>query len=310
MSRSRTVHRCTECGAVATRWFGRCPACGEWNCLVEEAEESLGPSKRPASIGPAAPIPLLNVDPSGAMAWPTGIGELDRVLGGGLVPGSVTLLGGEPGIGKSTLLLQALVALAGADNQCLLISAEESAQQVRMRVDRLGELTGHLWILSDTELPVALAAIKTVKPDYLVVDSIQTVFDPDLESAPGSVAQVRGCAHRLVQEAKQRGMATILVGHVTKEGSPAGPACSGIWSTPCSPSTASVTTPSACCGPSSAGSGPPASWVCSRWVTAGWWVWPTPAASSWATAGWARPGRSSCRPWPATGRCWSSCRRW
>src|SRR4051812_11349051 len=223
MSRSRTVHRCTECGAVATRWFGRCPACGEWNCLVEEAEESLGPSQRPGIIPPAAPIPLLNVDPSGAMAWPTGISELDRVLGGGLVPGSVTLLGGEPGIGKSTLLLQVLVALAGADNQCLLISAEESAQQVRMRVDRLGELTGHLWILSETELPSALAAIKTVKPEYLVVDSIQTVFDPDVESAPGSVAQVRGCAHRLVQEAKQRGMATILVGHVTKEGSLAGP---------------------------------------------------------------------------------------
>ena len=143
-----------------------------------------------ASDPGATPTPLADIDPANAIAWPTGLTELDRVLGGGLVSGSVTLLGGEPGIGKSTLLLQVLGALAAAGNRCLLVSAEESAQQVRVRAERLGALAPELWILAETSLPSALAALDSVKPDYLVVDSIQTVFDPDLESAPGSVAHV------------------------------------------------------------------------------------------------------------------------
>src|SRR4051794_9002204 len=231
MARSRTVHRCSDCGSVSARWVGRCPGCGEWNTLVEEASgahssgggASRGATTLAARDPGATPTPLADIDPANAIAWPTGLTELDRVLGGGLVSGSVTLLGGEPGIGKSTLLLQVLGRLAAAGNRCLLVSAEESAQQVRVRAERLGALAPELWILAETSLPPALAALASVKPDYLVVDSIQTVFDPDLESAPGSVTQVRGCAHQLVQIAKQRGIVTVLVGHVTKEGSLAGP---------------------------------------------------------------------------------------
>ena len=156
-------------------------------------------------------------------AQPTGVDELDRVLGGGLVPGSATLVGGEPGIGKSTLLLQALSSLAQRGARCLLASAEESKQQVRLRAERLGALDPALWLVSETSLPAILAAVEQVAPRVAVVDSIQTVFDPELGSAPGSVAQVRECAHQLVGMAKRRAMATVLVGHVTKDGSLAGP---------------------------------------------------------------------------------------
>ncbi len=156
-------------------------------------------------------------------AQPTGIDELDRVLGGGLVPGSATLLGGEPGTGKSTLLLQALSSLARRGVRCLLASAEESKQQVRLRAERLGALDPALWLVSETSLPAILGALEQVSPRVAVVDSIQTVFDPELGSAPGSVGQVRECAHRLVRVAKERGVAVLLVGHVTKDGSLAGP---------------------------------------------------------------------------------------
>src|SRR5262249_54690616 len=150
---------------------------------------------------------------------PTGVAEFDRVLGGGLVPGSVTLLGGEPGIGKSTLLLQ----LAGTwPARTLYVSGEESLQQVRLRAERLGTIVPNLWLLSETSLPRIVAALDTVQPQLLVVDSIQSIADPQLGSAPGSDVQVRGCAHRLVSEAKQRGLPVILVGHVTKDGSLAG----------------------------------------------------------------------------------------
>jgi DNA repair protein RadA/Sms len=171
----------------------------------------------------AAAVPIGEVDLAEWTPRATGIGELDRVLGGGLVPGSVTVVGGEPGIGKSTLLLQAMAALAASGATCLLVSAEESAQQVRLRAERLGALPPGLLLLPETSLPYILAAIDEHRPDVLVVDSIQTVFDPDLGSAPGSVAQVRECAHRLVREAKERAMTTVLVGHVTKEGGLAGP---------------------------------------------------------------------------------------
>jgi DNA repair protein RadA/Sms len=159
-------------------------------------------------------------------AWsprPTGLAELDRVLGGGLVPGSATLVGGEPGIGKSTLLLQALGSMARAGAKCLLVSAEESAQQVRLRADRLHALEPSVWLVAETSMPGIVAAVDEVAPDVVVVDSIQTVHDPDLGAAPGSVTQVRECAHRLVRMAKERGPAVVLVGHVTKDGSLAGP---------------------------------------------------------------------------------------
>jgi DNA repair protein RadA/Sms len=168
-------------------------------------------------------VRVADVDMAEWRTRPTGVEELDRVLGGGLVPGSVTLVGGEPGIGKSTLLLQAAASMAATGARCLLVSAEESGQQVRLRAERMGAVGAELWLVAETSLPAVVAAVDEVKPDVLVVDSIQTVFDPDVGSAPGSVSQVRECAARLVALAKARGLATVLVGHVTKEGTLAGP---------------------------------------------------------------------------------------
>src|SRR5687768_13322527 len=223
MPKLRTVHRCTECGGATPRWSGRCGSCGAWNSLVEEVEEprQAGVAVRSGPADP--PVPLHEVDLQQWSARPTGIGELDRVLGGGLVPGSVTLLGGEPGIGKSTLLLQAVSSLARRGARCLVVSGEESKQQVRLRADRLGIREPTVWLASETSLPDIVAAVGEVVPDVLVVDSVQTVHDPELGSTPGSVVQVRECAQQLVRVAKERGVATVLVGHVTKDGALAGP---------------------------------------------------------------------------------------
>ncbi len=224
MARLRLVHRCSECGAAFPKWTGQCSACGAWNTLVEDVED---PAETAASlatgmslVAPGVATRIGEVDALGGRPVSTGVDELDRVLGGGLVPGSVTLLGGEPGIGKSTLLLQMLAAATGP---VLYVSAEESARQVRLRADRLGAVRPDLWLLPETSLPRIVAAIDEISPVLVVVDSIQTVLDPELGSAPGSVVQVRGCAHRLVQEAKNRHVPLVLVGHVTKEGGLAGP---------------------------------------------------------------------------------------
>jgi DNA repair protein RadA/Sms len=171
----------------------------------------------------AAPVPIGDVDPMGARHWPTGVGELDRVLGGGLVAGSVTLVGGEPGMGKSTLLLQALGAIAARGSRCLLVSAEESAAQVRLRAERLGALAPELFVVAETSLPAICAHLDTLAPVVCAVDSIQTVHDPDAPGAAGSVTQVRDGAQMLVRAAKEYGVAVVLVGHVTKEGTLAGP---------------------------------------------------------------------------------------
>jgi DNA repair protein RadA/Sms len=220
VSKVKTVHRCQQCGTAAPRWAGRCGACGAWNSLVEELDRVSG---RGASHPPARAVPLAEVVADGSGARPTGVGELDRVLGGGLVPGSITLLGGEPGIGKSTLLQQMLAAVAATGRRVLLVSAEESAEQVRLRAERLSATAAGVWIVADTELSAVGTAVDEVAPGLLAVDSIQTVFDAEVDSAPGSVTQVRHCAHRLVQLAKGRRLATVLVGHVTKEGTLAGP---------------------------------------------------------------------------------------
>lgn len=220
MVRPKTIHRCTDCGAVAPKWAGRCAGCGGWNTLVEQVEQpAVGPS-----VGPAAsPVPIASVDLAQTRPRPTGVAEVDRVLGGGLVPGSVTLVGGEPGIGKSTLLTTVAAHRAAAGQRVLYVSAEESAHQVRIRAGRLGALSDEWWVLAETVLPHLLAALDTVQPDLVVVDSIQTVHDPALGSGPGTVVQVRECAHRLVREAKARGTTVVLVGHVTKDGALAGP---------------------------------------------------------------------------------------
>jgi DNA repair protein RadA/Sms len=222
MPKVKTIFRCVECGTAAAQWAGRCPGCNEWNSLVEERDE---PARAAAGVArdSASPMPLDDVDSREFEPRPTGVAELDRVLGGGLVPGSVTLLGGEPGIGKSTLLLQVLASVAGQGMRVLLVSAEESPQQVKLRAERLGPVSPNLWVVGETSLAGAVAAIESAKPDLVVVDSIQTIHDDALTSAPGSVAQVRDCAHALVGQAKERGCAVVLVGHVTKEGSLAGP---------------------------------------------------------------------------------------
>ena len=220
MAKPRVVYRCEECGGSSPQWAGKCQSCGAWNSLHEEPMVSTSAPPVPL-LRPA--IPVLEVDMAEWQARPTGIGELDRVLGGGLVPGSVTVLGGEPGIGKSTLLTQAGASMAAAGARVLYVSAEESSQQVRLRAERLGALEPKMWLAADTDLTNVVAQLDAVRPDVVVVDSIQTVHDADLGSAPGSVVQVRECAHRLVREAKERGVAIVLVGHVTKDGGLAGP---------------------------------------------------------------------------------------
>jgi DNA repair protein RadA/Sms len=225
MARIRTQHRCTECGATTFRWAGRCPTCEAWGSLEEEVVPAATASSvalRPASSS-VAPLPICDLDADAGTPVPTGIGELDRVLGGGLVPGSVTLVGGEPGIGKSTLLLQAVASLAANGATCLLICAEESAQQVRRRAERLGAAVPGVWLVAETDLPAIRTAVEKVSPDVMVVDSIQTIWDPDAEAPPGSVTQVKTCAQALTTLAKATDTAVLLVGHVTKEGSLAGP---------------------------------------------------------------------------------------
>jgi DNA repair protein RadA/Sms len=221
MSKLRLVYRCSACATAYPQWAGRCASCEAWNSMVEDVE---GPDADIASLISATSnstaMPIAEVDTLVGGPRSTGIDELDRVLGGGLVPGSVTLLGGEPGIGKSTLLLQ---LAAQWPTRTLYVSGEESAQQVRLRAERLGAVGPNLWLLAETSLPHVVAAIDTVQPQLVIIDSIQSVADPDLGSAPGSVVQVRGCTHRLVAEAKSRGIPVMLVGHVTKDGGLAGP---------------------------------------------------------------------------------------
>lgn len=220
MARSRTVHRCTSCGAGSPKWSGRCPNCGDWNTLAEEvAAVSSAPALAPAS----EPLPITQLSAGGGGPVPTGLDEVDRVLGGGLVPGSVTLFGGEPGVGKSTLVLQLLARRAAAGAKVLYVTGEESTEQVRLRAERLGALEPSLLLVAETTLPSVLAHMAAVQPELCVVDSVQTLHDPELGAAPGSVTQVRECAHQLVQAAKASGTSLVLVGHVTKDGQLSGP---------------------------------------------------------------------------------------
>lgn len=222
MARQRTTWRCQTCGAGAPRWVGRCAECGEFGTYVEETDSvSIG---RAASVArPGVTARLAEVEAADSPRVATGIGELDRVLGGGLVPGSLVLIGGEPGIGKSTLLLQAAQALGDAEHRVLYASGEESAQQIGLRARRLGASSRNVSILAESDVAVIDATVDAEQPSVLVVDSIQTAFDPDLDGAPGSVGQVRACAARFMRVAKERGVTTLLVGHVTKDGSIAGP---------------------------------------------------------------------------------------
>ena len=222
MAKAKTIHTCTECGGQTLKWQGQCPHCNAWNTLVETiAEKSSG--SRYQSVAQASKLQkLADVEASEEPRRPTGIDELDRVLGGGLVTGAVVLIGGDPGIGKSTLLLQAL-AILGASCNAIYVSGEESAQQIALRARRLAVDASALNLLAEIQLEKVLSVLAAQKPDVAVIDSIQTVYSEALQSAPGSVAQVRECAAQLTRFAKSSGTSLLLVGHVTKEGALAGP---------------------------------------------------------------------------------------
>ena len=218
MAKAKSVFVCSECGATALKWMGLCPSCGEAGTMSEQAAERGARASGPA----ASPVPLAEVEARRIERVGTGLPELDRVLGGGLVAGQVTLIGGDPGIGKSTLLLQALAAL-GAQRKVLYVSGEESAEQVALRARRLGVGTAGVGLLAEIQLERVLGALQAARPEVAVVDSIQTLWSDTLQSAPGSVAQVRECAAQLTRHAKKAGTALFIVGHVTKEGAIAGP---------------------------------------------------------------------------------------
>ena len=222
MAKARTVFVCQDCGAQQSRWLGRCPDCAAWNTLVEERQVSEPRSGGRSAVERGRPEPITALAAASEGRSSSGIGELDRVLGGGVVPGSAVLIGGDPGIGKSTLVLQALAQLARR-GRALYVTGEESPQQVKMRADRLGIAEAGLLVLAETQLEAILEQARVIDPLVLAVDSIQTMFTDQLGSAPGSIGQVRECAAQLVQFAKRHGLATILVGHVTKEGAFAGP---------------------------------------------------------------------------------------
>ncbi len=225
MAKARTLYSCTECGATSPKWQGQCPGCGQWNTLVETVMEAATPAaSRFAALAASGKLQsLASIRPREEPRQPTGIDEFDRVLGGGLVAGGVVLIGGDPGIGKSTLLLQALARLAESRHNVLYVSGEESGEQVALRAQRLQIAAGDMQLLAEINLEKILGALAAEKPAVAVIDSIQTLWSDALQSAPGSVAQVRECAAQLTRFAKQSGTCVILVGHVTKEGSLAGP---------------------------------------------------------------------------------------
>ena len=218
MAKVTVQFTCAECGATSGRWLGKCPGCGAFGSLVEE----LHGSATERSVAALKPVKLGAVRAEEATRLSTGIAELDRVLGGGLVPGSLVLVGGEPGVGKSTLLLTALGAIARDGRRALLVTGEESAAQVSLRAARLGG-TDSVEILAETELDAVCATLEAERPDVCVIDSVQTLHAAALGSAPGSVGQVREAAGRLLRVAKEANVATVLVGHVTKDGAVAGP---------------------------------------------------------------------------------------
>lgn len=222
MAKAKTLYVCSECGGTCPKWEGRCPHCGTWNTLQESREPSSD-GHRFASLAGSSPVrSLAEIEAREQARQPTGIAEFDRVLGGGLVTGAVVLIGGDPGIGKSTLLLQALVSLSTVVD-VLYVTGEESAEQVALRAQRLDMATGNVNLVAEIQLEAIIATLSEQRPNVAVIDSIQTLYSSQLNSAPGSVSQVRECAAQLTRLAKQMGITMIFIGHVTKDGSLAGP---------------------------------------------------------------------------------------
>ena len=222
MAKLKTVYACQQCGAKASRWVGKCPECGEYNSMVEEVER---PPDRPARhvLSEERPVPITEVAATERPRIVVGIGELDRVFGGGIVIGSVALIGGDPGIGKSTLILQVCQRVAAQGRKVLYVSSEESVMQTKLRADRLGAASENLFVVSETNLDVIRAYLTEAKPALAVIDSIQMIYKQELPGAPGTVGQVRECAAELTYLAKRAGISLFIVGHVTKDGAIAGP---------------------------------------------------------------------------------------
>lgn len=226
MAKSKTVYVCNECGYETPRWLGRCPDCGNWNTLTEQVQQSAASVEKKLKRAPGNDAEALRIDqiPDEAiLRRPSSIGELDRVLGGGIVEGSFVLVGGDPGIGKSTLLTQVCANLSKDGVSVLYVSGEESARQIKLRANRLGASGSGFYVLSENDLNTVEKRMEQLSPEVMVIDSIQTMYLPEMSSAPGSVSQVRECASRLMRLAKVSGCSVFLVGHVTKEGSIAGP---------------------------------------------------------------------------------------
>jgi len=221
MAKTKIVFVCRSCGNESPKWLGKCPSCGEWNTYIEETVFKTSAVVTSFQGSNSAPVRLREINPEAQPRLDTQTGELNRVLGGGLVRGSVVLIGGEPGIGKSTLALQ--VALAMDKYKVLYISGEESAQQIRMRADRIGRTNENCFVLSEISLQVIFSHLQQAKPDILIVDSIQTLQDESLESSPGSISQIRECAGKLMKFAKETSTPVFLIGHITKDGTLAGP---------------------------------------------------------------------------------------
>ena len=222
MAKIKTKFCCTECGHEAAKWLGRCPGCGAWNTMMEEISAGK-PDPRLRFAAKSAPRPISQVDAAAVPRRLTGIREFDRVLGGGIVPGALMLIGGDPGIGKSTLLLQVAAGMSDEYGPVLYVSGEESAVQTRMRAERLGKVSDKLFVLTETNLDDNIAAACELQPSLVVIDSIQTMYSPDILSAPGSVGQVRESTGKLLRFAKETNIPVAIIGHVTKEGNIAGP---------------------------------------------------------------------------------------
>ena len=233
----RPVHRCTECGYSSPKWLGRCPECGTWGSMQEHQPAPAGSATQAATTGvvtkgltPTSPAQkITTISATKATSQTTGIGELDRVLGSGIIPGSVVLLAGEPGVGKSTLLLEVASRWAKLDRVALYVTAEESAGQVRMRAERTGALHDSLYLAAESNLDVVFGHVDQLKPSLLIVDSVQTMNATDVEGVAGGVAQSRAVTAALTTLAKTTGIPVLLVGHVTKDGMLPAPGCSNTW---------------------------------------------------------------------------------
>jgi DNA repair protein RadA/Sms len=222
MAKTRSIYECQNCGAQSPRWVGRCPECQKWNTYVEEAPQ-VEAKRSPLPENNSKPTPLSKVRSDEGVHIPVGIGELDRVLGGGYIPGCLALIGGDPGIGKSTIITQMLAKLTKQNKKILYVSAEESASQIKLRAERLKICSDEFIVLTENCLERIIEHTTKSQPDVLVIDSIQTVYTNDIQSAPGTVSQVRECGGKLMSLAKSSGISTFLIGHVTKDGSIAGP---------------------------------------------------------------------------------------